>query len=73
MIEMGVGDEDFFQRESMRLDHLQDALEITTRIDDGSSSGFLAPNDRAVLLKCRYRHNFDFHARALYTVIAKPR
>jgi hypothetical protein len=48
---MAVGDQDLLEAQAFVFKHLDDALDVAARIDDGRLAALLAPEDGAVLLE----------------------
>jgi hypothetical protein len=61
VIDVAVGDQDFFQFDAIGLDGAQDARDVAARVDDRAAPGLLAPQEAAVLLEGSYRDDLVFH------------
>ena len=61
VIDVPVGDQDFFDFDTQLCYCAADALEVTAGIDDRSAQGGLANCDRAILLERRDRDDGEFH------------
>lgn len=69
MIEMPVGDEQFFQSHACFGNTLFQLVEITTRINQRTLHRLGAPNQRAILLQWRNRNDRGFHRRSAWSGI----
>ncbi len=61
MVHVAVSDEDLLQRHSGLLQRLLEPVEIAAGIDQRALHRFRAPDQRAVLLESRDRHDADAH------------
>ena len=64
VVEMTVGDEDFFYRDTLAFDGGENAFNVAAGVDNSTLHGLFVPDQGAVLLKRGDGDNLKFHFRS---------